>query len=248
MSTLNAADENVLAQKLERTSVNGVSLGKGCVSPIGTPTMSRSDDSEDETTISTLDPEHRSGEEIEPITIVYAEQVGAVEPVTGISFPTGLNQYQFIGCGVRTKFYVFHAYAVGLYLDGDVKNHKTSDLLLDPEHPKIFRLVMNMNITSAQYIDAIYDSLTPLMKGQDMDKLDELKDPDMPKMLNKGMEIFLMVKGNIFKMQMGDRACEIESIVLTRAVCEIYLGDKVVSPAMKKAAWKGLAKLQKSSK
>lgn len=77
-------------------------------------------------------------------------------------------------------------------------------------------------------------------------RLEEMKTQEMPTMLNKGMEIFLMVKGNKLVMQMGaDRAGEIESIVLTRAVCENYFGDKPVSPAMKKSVWKGMATLQR---
>ena len=70
----------------------------------------------------------------------------------------------------------------------------------------------------------------------------------MPKMLKKGMEIFLKIDGKKFMMQLGtERAGEIESSVLTRAVCENYLGDKPVSPAARNAVWEGMAKLQHAS-
>ena len=79
-------------------------------------------------------------------------------------------------------------------------------------------------------------------------RLEEMKTQEMPKMLNRGTEIVLMVRGNKMRMQNGtDQAGIIESLVLTRAVCENYLGDKPVSPAMKKAAWKGMQKLQRNS-
>ena len=58
----------------------------------------------------------------------------------------------------------------------------------------------------------------------------------MPKMLNNKTEIYLKVHGDTLTLQVGtDRAGKISSDVLTRAVCENYLGDKPVSPAMKKA-------------
>lgn len=64
-------------------------------------------------------------------------------------------------------------------------------------------------------------------------------------MLDTGMEIFLMVKGNKLIMQLGmDRAGEIESLVLTSALCENYCGDKPVSPALKKAVMTELERLQ----
>lgn len=72
-----------------------------------------------------------------------------------------------------------------------------------------------------------------------------MKTQEMPKTLHKGMEIFLKVEGNKLMMQLGtDRAGEIESIVLTRAVCENYLGDKPVSPAARTSVLKGIKKLQ----
>lgn len=76
-------------------------------------------------------------------------------------------------------------------------------------------------------------------------RLEEMKTQDMPTMLHKGMEIYLMVKGNKLTVQAGtDRSGVIESLVLTRAVCENYVGDKPVSPAMKKAVFKGMEKLR----
>lgn len=122
-------------------------------------------------------PELKPGRDIQAIAIVYTGKPGIIEPTTGVAYPTGLNQYKLIGCGVRTKYMVVHAYAVGLYLDVEpsvwekVKTEEDiQDLLLNPDHPKVFRIVMNRNVTSSQYIGAIYDALTPLMRGQDMDK------------------------------------------------------------------------------
>ena len=71
----------------------------------------------------------------------------------------------------------------------------------------------------------------------------------MPNTLEKGTEVFLMVKGNKLIMQLGtDRAGEIESSVLTHAVCENYLGSKPVSPAMKKAVMHEMEKIRYANK
>ena len=137
-----------------------------------TPDLSQSDSDE-----SSADLRGKRGREIKPIDIVYTGKPGVVEPITGVAYPTGLNQYRLIGCGVRTKYMIVHAYAIGLYLDvdtailDDVKNAEDiQEMLLNPEYSKVFRIVMNRNVTSSQYMGAIYDALTPLMRGRDMDK------------------------------------------------------------------------------
>ena len=121
--------------------------------------------------------------DIQPMDIVFtgtSNDEVVVEPVTGISYPETLNGFLFIGCGVRTMYWVFHAYTIGLYLDmaavtaSQRNSAKSGDwmkqVLLDPNIPRIFRLVMNRNVTSAQYIGATFDALTPLMRGQHLDK------------------------------------------------------------------------------
>lgn len=121
--------------------------------------------------------------DIQPIDIVFTgtrKNEVVVEPVTGISYPETLNGFMFIGCGVRTKYLVFHAYTVGVYLDmaaatASQRNNANrgdwiNQILLDPNIPRIFRLVLNRNVTSAQYIGATFDALTPLMRGQHLEK------------------------------------------------------------------------------
>jgi len=125
-----------------------------------------------------LQQQKRGEKEIDPIAIVFQDNHPSemVEPTTGILYPGALNaSYQLMGCGVRTKYLVIHAYAVGLYLDSScLKNLQTDQdvqqVLLDPKYPKIFRLVLNRNVTSAQYLGASMDALTPLMRGRDLDK------------------------------------------------------------------------------
>jgi len=125
--------------------------------------------------------------DIQPMKIVFGGTTSSIkEPIMGIAYPATLNGYSLVGCGVRTKYFVFHAYAVGFYLDLktarfvhppppldsaiDVQDKWITRILLDPSVPRIFRLVMNRNITSAQYISATFEVLTPLMKGKDLDK------------------------------------------------------------------------------
>jgi hypothetical protein len=67
---------------------------------------------------------------------------------------------------------------------------------------------------------------------------------EMPTMLTKGMQIYLKVEGNKLYIQSETgQAALIESIVLTRAICENYLGAKPVSPTAKKAIFKAMEKL-----
>ena len=75
-----------------------------------------------------------------------------------------------------------------------------------------------------------------------------MKTQEMPKRLDTGTEILLMVKGNKLIMQLGmDRAGEIESLVLTSALCENYCGEKPVSPALKRAAMAEMERLQRAN-
>lgn len=73
-----------------------------------------------------------------------------------------------------------------------------------------------------------------------------MKRQEMPTNLPYLTEIYLMVQGDKLTIQVGaaERAGEIRSLVLTSAICENYLGDKPVSPAMKKAVWNELEKLR----
>lgn len=136
-------------------------------------TQSESDDTyEQQIEISNENADH----DVKPIDIHFTGKV-AREPVTGIEYPAELNGYKFIGCGVRTKYMIVHAYATGVYLKVEpsvLENIRTEKdmckLLIDPSHPRVFRIVLNRDVTSAQYIGAIFDALTPLMKGDDMDK------------------------------------------------------------------------------
>lgn len=115
--------------------------------------------------------------DIEPIAIEFSGK-STVEPVTGIEYPQCLNEYkQFIGCGVRTKYLFFHAYAVGVYLNIEhslLKSIKTDcdidKVLLNPNYPRVLRLVLNRDVTSNQYIGATFDALLPLMRAKDLDK------------------------------------------------------------------------------
>lgn len=67
-------------------------------------------------------------------------------------------------------------------------------------------------------------------------RLEEMKRQEMPKMLRNRAEIYLFVNKEKLTMQLGnERAGEIRSLVLTKAICENYLGPKPVSPALKRA-------------
>lgn len=229
--------------QLEKISVKDFFDKKGDQTTL-TPDLSKSESESEDT-----ETELKHDYELQAIDIVPSLEVGAVEPTTGIVYPAAINQYKFAGCGVRTKFYFIHAYTVGMYIDTSVikPGIDMRTLIMDPKYPKVFRLVMNRTVSSGLYKRAIYDAMAARMEGQDMDKLHEMSRQEMPKYLDKGTEIFLFVKGNKLRLQMGNKAGEIESIVLTRATCENYAGDNrerpPVSPTAKKAIWSGMESL-----
>lgn len=172
MSSIGSLTDDMLVAARELGELSGKkphSCLKDCPRAVmDTPGLSQSSSEEgSEDSVVKLKRDH----DVDPMPIIYSQEVGAIEPTTGIVYPAGLNHYKFIGCGVRTKYYVFHAYTLGLYIEADVKHDDDiRALLLDPVYPKIFRVVMNMTVTSRQYMGAIYEVLTPLMKGRDMDK------------------------------------------------------------------------------
>lgn len=100
------------------------------------------------------------------------------EPTTKISYPEYINNMKFIGCGVRTKYFFIHAYAVGVYFKSSDLQRKSiiktdqdmEQFLLNPQYSRLFRIVLNREVSSKLYIGATMDALQPLMRGKDLDK------------------------------------------------------------------------------
>jgi hypothetical protein len=116
------------------------------------------------------------------------------EPATGILFPQLCNGYYLAGTGVRIKYAFVKVYAVGTYLDplavSAVKlasRETVEQALLDPTYPRTIRIVMNRPLSIDKYTAAIIEALTPRMKGQDLETLEEFKQLNPPVDLVQGM-------------------------------------------------------------
>ena len=129
-------------------------------------------------------------------------------------------------------------YAVGTYLDplamSMVKSQGEAEVkkaLLDPNYPRVIRIVMNRDLSSEKYTAAIVESLEPRMQGQDLGSLEEFKKLNPPVDLVAGAEIEMTVRGDLllYKNALGGLG-QIRSAVFTRALCDVFYGEEAVSP------------------
>jgi hypothetical protein len=156
-----------------------------------------------------------------------------------------------VGAGVRIKYAFIKVYAVGTYIDylsmSAIKNggkDKIQEALLDPNHPRTIRIVMNRGLPIAKYTAGIVESLQPRMKGEDLESLDEFVKLNPSFDLMKGNEIEMTIRGDtlLYKNAVGGVGT-IRSRVFTTALCDVYYGDDPVSPDHKKAVLEGIEKL-----
>lgn len=170
---------------------------------------------------------------------------------TGILFPHLCNAMTFVGCGVRVKYGFVKVYAVGTYMDpvamSAVKTQGPEAIaktLLNPSYPRTIRIVMNRGLSIEKYTAAIVDALSPRMKGEDMDKLEEFKKLNPSVDLIEGAEMEMTIRGNtmLYKNSVGGVG-QIESAVFCRALCDVYYGADPVSPGHKDEVTKGVQKL-----
>jgi len=171
------------------------------------------------------------------------------EPETGLMFPPMVNGFNFMGCGVRIKFGFVKVYAVGCYFDpATLKGLESSadieKAFLEPEVPRVIRIVINRSIPMDKYNNGIVEALSPRMKGVDLDKLEEFKKLNPPGDLVKGSELLLTIRGDtlLYKNASGQIGT-IHSKAFTRALCDVYFGADPVSPPAKEAAMNAIKKL-----
>jgi len=171
------------------------------------------------------------------------------EKATGIMFPPMVNGFSFMGCGVRIKYVFVKVYAVGVYLRPEHVKGVTDDAaiekaLLDPNHHKVIRIVMNRAMTMDKYNDAIVEALTPRMNGQDLEKLEEFKKLNPSGNLEKDTELLMTIRGDtlLYKNALGNVGT-IHSEVFTKAMCDVYFGSDPVSPPAKSSTIDAVKKL-----
>ena len=142
-------------------------------------------------------------------------------------------------------------YAVGTYFDplamSMVKNQGEAELkkvLLDPNYPRVIKIVMNRNLSIEKYTAAIIESLEPRMNGEDIGSLEEFKNLNPPVDLVEGAEIEMTVRGDmlLYKNAVGGLG-QIKSAVFTKALCDVFYGADAVSPTHLKSVASGVKKL-----
>eukprot|EP01082_Thalassiosira_pseudonana_P002755 g2413.t1 g2413 contig12:57623-58650(-) len=173
------------------------------------------------------------------------------EPVTGILFPRLCNGMTLAGCGVRVKWGFVKVYAVGTYMDSlamsVIKSQGEKEVkkaLLDPNYPRTLRIVMNRDLSIDKYTSAIIEALEPRMKGQDLQSLEEFKKLNPPVDLIQGAEMEMTIRGDtlLYKNAVGGLG-QIKSLVFTRAMCDVFYGEKAVSPTHLEDVLKGVKEL-----
>lgn len=183
----------------------------------------------------------------DPVMMLAPEQ----EPATGIMFPRLVNGMTLAGCGVRVKWGFVKVYAVGTYFDplamSMVKSQGETEVkkaLLDPNYPRVIKIVMNRNLSIEKYTAAIIESLEPRMNGEDLDSLEVFKKLNPRVDLVEGAEIEMTVRGDVllYKNATGGLG-QIKSAVFTRALCDVFYGDDAVSPTHLKSVVSGVKKL-----
>ena len=90
---------------------------------------------------------------------------------------------------------------------------------------------MNRDLSIDKYTSAIIEALEPRMKGQDLQSLEEFKKLNPPVDLIQGAEMEMTIRGDtlLYKNAVGGLG-QIKSLVFTRAMCDVFYGEKAVSP------------------
>ncbi|KAI2513188.1 hypothetical protein MHU86_1226 [Fragilaria crotonensis] len=150
------------------------------------------------------------------------------EKATGILFPKQCNGFTLAGTGVRIKYGFVKVYAA----------------LLDPMYPRTIRIVMARGLSIQKFTDALSESLKPRMNGEDLHTLEEFAKLNPSVDLVQGAEMELTIRGDtlLYKNALGGVG-RIQSVVFTRALCDVYYGHDAVSAPHRDAVLEGVSKL-----
>jgi hypothetical protein len=170
------------------------------------------------------------------------------ESSTGILFPVKSDDFVLAGCGVRFKFGFIKGYALGTYVDPmRLRNANRGEInraLLNPNYARRIRIVMNRSVPIDMFNSSMIEFLSSRMNGEDIDKLNELKELGPRQDLAEGDIIELLIEGDILRYMNslgGDG--HIQSVVLTNAICDAYYGDDCASPSHKEAVIQGISSM-----
>ncbi|KAI2503645.1 hypothetical protein MHU86_10841 [Fragilaria crotonensis] len=148
------------------------------------------------------------------------------------------------------KYGFVKVYAVGTYLDPLAMGIKgqpkdvIQKALLDPMYPRTIRIVMARGLSIQKFTDALSESLKPRMNGEDLHTLEEFAKLNPSVDLVQGAEMELTIRGDtlLYKNALGGVG-RIQSVVFTRALCDVYYGHDAVSAPHRDAVLEGVSKL-----
>lgn len=169
------------------------------------------------------------------------------DKATGISFAPKLDGLSLFGVGVRKKGPI-KVYSVGMYSSESLKEElgklskgkEAAQSLRSgaKENPTSFLLEMNFKVGAEKMANAIAESVNPRYKGKSSD-VDDLK-----RLITSGVGANGSVsKGNNLQFDCfsdgvavsvdGRKQGKVVSQGLAAAMCDVYLDDKSVSPALR---------------
>ena len=169
------------------------------------------------------------------------------DAATGIPFDSKSKGLNIFGVGVRRKGPI-KVYSVGMYgteelqqeLSSISKGKKAVDALRKgaSKSPTAFVLKMNFKVGSEKMAQAIADSITPRHSSDE--EVGQLKDIIFEGVQDKGAA----VKGTVIQFDCSDGVevtvdgkgrGKVSSPGLAKALCDVYLDDKAVSPKLRES-------------
>jgi hypothetical protein len=177
-------------------------------------------------------------------------QASLTDKATGISFAPKLQEKSLFGVGVRKKGPI-KVYSVGMYCSESLKEKlatmsKSGKEALQTlrngakENPTTFLLEMNFKVGAEKMANAIAESVTPRYKGKSSD-VDDLKSLITSGVgangsVGKGNKLQFDCSGDGVAVAVdGKEQGKVSSKGLSAAMCDVYLDDKCVSPALRES-------------
>ncbi|VEU35774.1 unnamed protein product [Pseudo-nitzschia multistriata] len=186
-------------------------------------------------------------------SLLAASTVAMKDPATGISFDSESRARPIFGVGARKKGPI-KVYSVGMYGSEDLKEELSSISRSESKGKKAvdalrkgasnsstaFVLKMNFKVGSEKMAQAIADSVKPRHSSDE--EVGQLKDIIFEGVQGKGAA----VKGTVIEFDCSDtdgvevtvdgKGCgKVSSPGLAKALCDVYLDDKAVSPKLKES-------------
>lgn len=184
-------------------------------------------------------------------SLLVVSTVAMKDAATGIAFDTTSNGLSVFGVGVRKKGPI-KVYSVGMYGTDDLKEELSTLSRSESKGKKAlaalqkgasgsstaFVLKMNFKVGSEKMAQAIADSVKPRHSSDE--EVGELKDIIFEGVQDKGAA----VKGTVIQFDCSDGVAvtvdgkargKVSSPGLARALCDVYLDDKTVSPKLRES-------------